>query len=333
MSGLRANKLPERIALALFGLIVIAALWCPHDASAMTRWSVNLQMGSDDYNYLAEYGEWVETSDFGWVWCPYVVEGWEPFAYGHWMWTYDGWAWVSHEPFGWLVYHYGNWYYDDYALGWFWVPGTIWSPARVEWYTFGDYCAWAPLPPPGFGWYDPWYHHRHHHGFNPWFVVQIGHFTDDDMRPHRVADPPPSREIYKRSVLTRRAPEVRDVARITSKEITPVKVKRERVDLGKRMTGTTTRTEATTRGTTTTRRVTTTTTTRTTPKYTRPKPTERQKMVLPAKEQTRVNEQAPKVEREVLTPKSTRQSTTRETQQPSGQKQQQDSGKKTIKRR
>ncbi len=101
----------------------------------------------NDVQYLESYGEWFEMPPYGFVWHPFVVRDWAPFSHGHWMWTNDGWAWVSYEPFGWLVYHYGFWDYRR-EIGWFWIPGDEWSPARVEWYTSDDYCAWAPLPPP-----------------------------------------------------------------------------------------------------------------------------------------------------------------------------------------
>ena len=30
------------------------------------------------------------------------------------------------------------------GLGWFWVPGGVYAPARVEWLTYRDYVGWCP---------------------------------------------------------------------------------------------------------------------------------------------------------------------------------------------
>ena len=67
------------------------------------------QAEMDDVEYLSAYGMWIYMPSYGSVWCPDVVAGWQPFYYGHWIWTADGWAWASYEPYGWLVYHYGFW--------------------------------------------------------------------------------------------------------------------------------------------------------------------------------------------------------------------------------
>ena len=275
MSSARVNRLPKRIVLMLFGLVVLAALGCPQSAFALQRWSAGIQIESDNYDFLAGYGDWVQMPGFGMVWHPSVVQDWAPFAHGHWTWTYDGWTWVSYEPFGWLVYHYGYWYFDD-SIGWFWMPGTAWSPARVQWNTFGDYCGWAPMPPPGYYWGDPWTPWRHHR-FNVWVFVNINHFADDNVWRHREAEPP-RRDIYKRDVLVRRAPGVRDVERITNRQIAPVRITRERIVPQPQANQPPVR-------------------------YTRPKAVQRSRIVLPDQEQTRVKQYAPQVEREVLVPK------------------------------
>jgi hypothetical protein len=310
MSSARTNRLPKGIIFMLFGLLVLAAVGWPQSASAMRhhRWSVGLEIEIGDYDYLSDYGEWVRLPGFGTVWHPYAVSDWAPFHHGHWIYTDGGWAWASYEPFGWLVYHYGYWYHD-WSIGWFWVPGRIWSPAQVEWYTFGDYCAWAPLPPPSYRWRDPW---DRNYGFNVWFVVNINNFCDDEIWRHRVADPP-RREVYKRSVLMKRAPAVRDVERFTKREIAPVRITRERVERRQEVQ-------------------------RAPAKYTRPREIERKKMVLPEREADRVKQYAPRVEREVLVPKEKaprqeqqRPQQTNEKQRETRQKEQQQ--KKTVRGR
>ncbi len=71
---------------------------------------------------LRDYGEWVDTPDYGYVWRPRVAVGWTPYYYGRWDWVSPfGWTWVSFEPWGWWPYHYGYWY-SDAAWGWVWCP-------------------------------------------------------------------------------------------------------------------------------------------------------------------------------------------------------------------
>jgi hypothetical protein len=112
--------------------------------------------GSDeggDYNIfytkLDRYGEWRETSDYGYVWQPREAErsrNWHPYTEGRWVYTDAGWTWVSEEPFGWATYHYGRWTRLR-GVGWVWVPGNEWAPAWVSWRKSNDYVGWAPLPP------------------------------------------------------------------------------------------------------------------------------------------------------------------------------------------
>ncbi|HEX9190932.1 MAG TPA: DUF6600 domain-containing protein [Candidatus Deferrimicrobiaceae bacterium] len=71
---------------------------------------------------LREYGEWVQTPDYGYAWRPYVADGWSPYYYGRWTWVYPyGWNWVGYEPWGWWPYHYGSWVSYP-AYGWVWCP-------------------------------------------------------------------------------------------------------------------------------------------------------------------------------------------------------------------
>lgn len=71
---------------------------------------------------LREYGEWVNTPAYGYVWRPRVAAGWSPYTYGRWVWISPyGWTWVSYEPWGWYPYHSGYWYTDP-VFGWVWSP-------------------------------------------------------------------------------------------------------------------------------------------------------------------------------------------------------------------
>ena len=100
------------------------------------------------YEGLAPLGEWMETSEYGYVWQPtaHRTQGWRPYTKGRWADSDQGWTWISDEPFGWATYHYGRW-----ALlrnqGWIWVPGDTWAPAWVSWRNNAEYVGWSPLPP------------------------------------------------------------------------------------------------------------------------------------------------------------------------------------------
>ena len=76
------------------------------------------------YTKLERFGEWRETSDYGFVWQPREAQSrdWRPYTNGHWVYSDAGWTWVSEEPFGWATYHYGRWTRLR-GVGWVWVPG------------------------------------------------------------------------------------------------------------------------------------------------------------------------------------------------------------------
>ena len=71
---------------------------------------------------LRDYGEWVNSSDYGYAWRPRVADDWSPYYYGRWTWVSPyGWTWVSYEPWGWYPYHFG-WWASDPFFGWIWCP-------------------------------------------------------------------------------------------------------------------------------------------------------------------------------------------------------------------
>ena len=101
------------------------------------------------YRKLDPYGDWMETSDYGYVFQPRQAaqsRDWRPYTNGHWVYTDAGWTWISDEQFGWATYHYGRWIRLR-SVGWVWVPGEQWAPAWVSWRKGNDYVGWAPLPP------------------------------------------------------------------------------------------------------------------------------------------------------------------------------------------
>ncbi len=173
----------------------------------------------DEVSYLDQWGVWVDVQPFGMVWEPSVNPDWRPFFYGHWVWTDDGWAWVSYEPYGWLVYHYGNWDYQP-DIGWFWIEGDEWSPARVQWITYDNYCSWAPLPPPGVTWEEPW----HEEGLRFWVVVRDRDLDEENIGHLQVSRPPAPREMEGREVV-RRAPDIQHFEKVSGRVVKPEPLK------------------------------------------------------------------------------------------------------------
>ncbi len=103
------------------------------------------------YDSLAPYGTWVDVDGYGPCWEPTVVivnPGWQPYCNGgSWVNTDCGWYWLSGYSWGWAPFHYGRWFHHHH-LGWCWQPGNTWGPSWVCWRYGGNYCGWAPLPPP-----------------------------------------------------------------------------------------------------------------------------------------------------------------------------------------
>ncbi len=110
--------------------------------------------GADDLN---GYGDWVHTSNYGYVWQPYTTSisryaDWSPYRYGHWRWLGAyGWTWVNDEPWGWATYHHGRWIHHNGR--WVWAPygyyrqrRSWWSPAMVVINIISTNIYWYPLP-------------------------------------------------------------------------------------------------------------------------------------------------------------------------------------------
>ena len=265
-------RLPKRRVALLLGLTALSLLWYLGCAPTTYRESGAVQSDVDDVQYLSAYGEWNDVPPFGMVWRPDVIPDWEPFYYGHWVWTDDGWAWVSYEPYGWLVYHYGYWDYQP-GFGWFWVPDDIWSPAQVQWYTFGDYAAWAPLPPPNVFWPSPWEPYE----INVWIVVDADKFANENIGRYRIVEPL-RRDIIKRQPIFNRPPDVSRVETLSKRSVPLVRIRKQPMDIRHRATPAP-------------------------PEQVQPTEPKLKKMVLPDVQQRKVKKHAPQVEREVLVPK------------------------------
>lgn len=258
-------------AFAFLGALVLGAFGGYGTAAAGVDVEVGFSIGVSDYDYLNDYGDWVRVSPYGRVWRPWVRDDWGPFQQGHWVWTNHGWTWISYEPFGWLVCHYGYWDWSP-RWGWFWIPGTRWYPARVQWYMMGDYYAWAPMPPPHVYWPDPW--DRWH--VNVWFVVGAHDFLDDHVYDRRVTRPI-WREVPRRDFV-KRPPAIGHVEKAVRRTIPRVQYERERVDI---------RPEAVRRP----------------PRPSQSVSAEFKRVTIPEPEKSRVEKETERVKREVLTPR------------------------------
>ena len=127
--------------------------------------------GAED---LGDYGEWIFTKKYGYVWRPYTsatsqYSDWSPYRYGHWRWVPPyGWTWVNDEPWGWATYHHGRWLWDDDH--WVWTPygyyrprRSWWSPALVVIRVVNRNVCWYPLPY-NYAYYNINYNYHHGRG-------------------------------------------------------------------------------------------------------------------------------------------------------------------------
>jgi len=99
------------------------------------------------YDQLSPYGQWIDYSEYGYVWIPDAESDFVPYSTdGHWILTDYGWTWASDFEWGWATFHYGRWSYND-SFGWFWVPDNEWGPAWVNWRQADGYYGWSPMEP------------------------------------------------------------------------------------------------------------------------------------------------------------------------------------------
>ncbi|MFL6373076.1 MAG: DUF6600 domain-containing protein [Pyrinomonadaceae bacterium] len=134
--------------------------------------------GADD---LDTYGDWVHTSQYGWVWRPSnsaisAYANWSPYRYGRWEWMPPfGWIWVNDEPWGWATYHHGRWVFDNGY--WAWAPypyyrqhRSWWLPALVTINIIDNQVCWYPTSYHEHHRWDYWGHghgHDHDRGRDP----------------------------------------------------------------------------------------------------------------------------------------------------------------------
>ena len=78
--------------LTLTLAMVMAAVLFPKQVNAQQE-NVSFQIFYDE---LSPYGQWVDYSNYGYVWIPDVGNDFEPYSTaGHWVMTDYGWTWMS----------------------------------------------------------------------------------------------------------------------------------------------------------------------------------------------------------------------------------------------
>jgi hypothetical protein len=163
--------------LLLLAIITLSFVAVPYKSIAQTNVYVSYQ---EFYDALSPYGQWINDSEYGYVWMPNMDDDFRPyFTGGYWAMTEYGNTWVSDYPWGWACFHYGRWVYNSF-YGWIWIPGSEWGPGWVAWRWGDGFCGWAPLYP-GIEWYgagfncpEDWWIFMHprylykHHYHNVW---------------------------------------------------------------------------------------------------------------------------------------------------------------------
>ena len=116
---------------------------------------------------LFRHGTWVKHGRRD-VWRPHVSAEWRPYHSGWWVYTPSGLTWISTEPWGWITYHYGVWGHAP-GVGWFWRPGSTYTPGSVYWHWGPSYVGWVPAGPYSPYYQDPYYAfppYGYHGGFH-----------------------------------------------------------------------------------------------------------------------------------------------------------------------
>ena len=109
-----------------------------------------VDLAGPDSAAFDDSGSWTYVASAGATcWRPNVSTDWTPYSLGTWRRTPAGLTWVSYEAWGWRPYHYGKWARDA-RLGWYWIPGSVYTPAQAL--PRGGRVAVRPrtlTPPPG----------------------------------------------------------------------------------------------------------------------------------------------------------------------------------------
>jgi hypothetical protein len=125
------------------------------DRRDATRYVGSEYSYDSDVASFDDNGTWTYVPSAGATcWRPNEGPDWTPYSLGYWRWTPAGLTWVSNEPWGWLPYHYGTWAWDV-ALGWYWIPGSLYAPAWVYWTYTPEWTGWCPAG--WYGYFDTYY--------------------------------------------------------------------------------------------------------------------------------------------------------------------------------
>ena len=215
-------KYYKHIYLVIFFMCNVILINCVGYVAQSSSQTNISDINYEDYRVdeLDAYGGWVYNDQYGRVWRPSVAGSWRPFSYGDWIWD-------SYEPYGWMVYHYGNWYYDPF-YGWVWIPGRTWSRARVVWIQYDNYIGWAPLPPTGVYWDDPWANSQ----IAAWNVVEARDFTREGVSQFRISRPLRNRADDSQRVIRQR-PDRRQIEGYTKEPVRKVEISRKEVNVGR----------------------------------------------------------------------------------------------------
>jgi hypothetical protein len=223
------NALFKHVVLLLPILIILLVPGCSSSESQSNMDGTN--QGGYNVEELNNYGEWDHINNYGNVWHPYVVNDWMPFDNGHWSFANNNWTWISYEPFGWIVYHYGYWFEDPF-YGWVWIPSDdIWSPARVMWVDYDDYVGWAPLPPHGITYRNPWEDNEKHH----WHVVRHRDFTHDDIRNYSITNPIIRQNSGKPNTVSNKPPDRIKIEESSGRSVSEFKLQHQTIPLSDRV--------------------------------------------------------------------------------------------------
>jgi len=129
--------------ITVFFILMTSCIIYPRQTTAQES-NVSFQVF---YDQLSPYGQWIDYSNYGYVWIPDAGSEFVPYSTdGHWILTDYGWTWASDYSWGWATFHYGRWDFND-SFGWFWVPDNEWGPAWVNWRQSDGYYGWSPMEP------------------------------------------------------------------------------------------------------------------------------------------------------------------------------------------
>lgn len=222
----------KNIIKAITVIVLLNIGNCINTQKANAQVNVSFQVFYDE---LSPYGNWVDNSDYGYVWVPDVAPGFTPYgSNGYWVFTEAGWTWVSNYPWGWAPFHYGRWFTDP-IYGPIWVPDNEWGPGWVTWRRSEGYFGWAPIGP-GVS-ISVAYSNAYNLPYNQWVFVRRNDFGRPNISNYYVNSSNNVTIINNTTVINNihtdnshnvtynSGPERKEVEKYLGKKITPVEMK------------------------------------------------------------------------------------------------------------